>query len=58
MKCSFNNQLNPGDVVTLNLYKRAYPKLTYNSRVPIVRASGLDDAEESQNDNDLMEIFD
>lgn len=58
VKCSFNNQLNQGDTVTLNLYKRAYPKLTYNARVPILRTPALDDVEESQSDNELMEIFD
>ncbi|VDL69584.1 unnamed protein product [Nippostrongylus brasiliensis] len=33
MKCRFDQQLNAADSVMMSLYKRVFPKWTYNPRV-------------------------
>lgn len=35
MKCVFDNQLPSQDTVLMNLYKRAYPRWTYDPYVPL-----------------------
>lgn len=33
MKCVFDKPLKPHDTILMNLYKRVFPKWTYDSRV-------------------------
>lgn len=35
MKCVFDSQLRSQDTVLINLYKRAYPRWTYDPYVPL-----------------------
>jgi pre-rRNA-processing protein TSR1 len=35
MKCQFDNQLRSQDTVMMNLFKRAYPRWTYDPYAPI-----------------------
>lgn len=44
MKCVFENQLSSQDTVLMNLYKRVYPRWTYDPYVPLpcVRREGVE----------------
>lgn len=37
MKCIFNGQLKSQDTILMNLYKRVYPKWTYNPNISFTR---------------------
>lgn len=41
MKCVFDNQLRSNDTPLLLLYKRVFPKWTYNGYVPAVSSDTL-----------------
>lgn len=49
MKCVFDQQLNAMDIVMMNLYKRVFPKWTYNP-ITLHPLSG------SFNESELMEM--
>ncbi|KAL6735181.1 hypothetical protein Aduo_005646 [Ancylostoma duodenale] len=46
MKCRFDQQLNAGDSVMMSLYKRVFPKWTYNPRVMCSKTSTVQESEE------------
>lgn len=50
MKCRFDKQLNAADSVMMSLYKRVFPKWTYNPRVE--RSRGATSIEEQAEDMD------
>lgn len=47
MKCRFDQQLNAADSIMMSLYKRVFPKWTYNPRVGRARI-GSPTTEESE----------
>ena len=55
MKCVFDGQLKSQDTVLMNLYKRMYPKWTYDAQVaaPATSSGGSSDA-----GMDMQEFFD
>ena len=52
MKCTFNGQLRSEDTILLHLYKRVFPKWTYNTQVPILPPVIYDDDDDDDDDED------
>lgn len=53
MKCVFDNQLKSQDTPLLMLYKRVFPKWTYNEYVPPTNAQ----TSVTQDDQQITEVF-
>ncbi|XP_060084844.1 pre-rRNA-processing protein TSR1 homolog [Ylistrum balloti] len=60
MKCVFDGQLKSQDTVLMNLYKRVFPKWTYNPYIrnpPAICDTGDDDEEEDGEDMQAYQMF-
>ena len=60
MKCVFDGQLKSQDTVLMNLYKRVFPKWTYNPHVtspPVIKDYVTMETEEEE-DGQAYEMFD
>lgn len=59
MKCVFDNQLKSQDTPLLMLYKRVFPKWTYNGYVPPISATDPSSTKTSKQDEDepMSELF-
>ncbi|CAL8362492.1 unnamed protein product [Merluccius merluccius] len=53
MKCVFDNQLRSQDTVLMNLYKRAYPRWTYDPYAPLPLPWVKREAPEEMEDSDM-----
>ena len=64
MKCTFDGQLKSQDTVMMNLYKRVFPKWTYNPRVSPPASGGtlkhvrLETVMEDMEEGDAYALFD
>lgn len=55
MKCVFDGQLKSQDTVLMNLYKRVFPKWTYNPHVnapPVINEFSLDTMETEEDEEE------
>ena len=63
MKCVFDGQLKSQDTVLMNLYKRVFPKWTYNPHVmnpPVVTGGGamvMQDSGDEEEDGEAYGMF-
>ena len=62
MKCVFDGSLKSQDTVLMNLYKRMYPKWTYNSYVPnspVIKeyVDSTDHMEDEEEESEAYKIF-
>ena len=58
MKCVFDNQLKSQDTVLMNLYKRIFPKWTYDPHVPTPSNSTVVPVAMETADIPAMSLFD
>ncbi|XP_012945845.1 pre-rRNA-processing protein TSR1 homolog [Aplysia californica] len=54
MKCTFNSQLKSEDTVLMHLYKRVFPKWSYDPQVPILPPVIVEDEADSQEEEEEM----
>lgn len=62
MKCVFDGQLKSQDTILMNLYKRVFPKWTYNPNVsspPVIKEFNLEtmDMEEEEEEGAAYQMF-
>lgn len=57
MKCVFDNQLKSQDTPLLMLYKRVFPKWTYNGYIPPINAANFSSSKTIDDDEHMNELF-